>query len=166
MQQLCPGAPRGSRAVGSSYPAVSDSGSHTCGTSGQPHRGVTLCCAQVHTAMDGTARHPFLLFLLLLTDQAQQGNESLTSSRARLSHTRWVSCEGNQKQVMFEPAVPTRLDQAIKTQLCQYRDTQKCPFAPVCAGMCLQHGLSTAWHTEDSLQTRDEGLFFSFPTAN
>lgn len=90
----------------------------------------------------------------------------LQAAGARLSHTRWVSCEGNQKQVMFEPAVHTRLDQAIKTQLCQYRDTQKCPFAPVCAGMCLQRGLSTAWHTEDSLQTRDEGLFFSFPTAN
>lgn len=145
--------------LGSSHCAVSDS----VGTSGQPHWWLTLCCAQAHTATDVTTRGSLLL---LLTDQAQQGNTSLTSRGTRFSHTRHALCEGNQKQVMFEPAVPTQLDQAIKMQLYQYRDTQKCPLAPVCAGMCLQCGLSTAWHTEASLQIRDEGLFFSFPTAN
>lgn len=149
MQQLCPGASQGSGALAPLtlwyLIVLAPLGSPTGGSH---------FSAQAHTATGVTTCGSLLL---LLTDQAQQGNTSLKSRGTRLSHTRRALCEGNQKQVMFESAVPTQLDQAIKTQLYQYRDTQKCPLAPECAGMCLQHGLSTAWHTEASLQIRDEG---------
>lgn len=77
MQQLGPECPE----------AVVPMGPHTLqyltvvpalvSTSGQPHWWVTLCCAQVHNAMDVTIPGSFLL---LPTNQAQEGNTSLTRS--------------------------------------------------------------------------------------
>lgn len=133
------------------------------GTTGQPHWWVTFAVPKY--TLPQMSPRVIRSFSSTLTKPRREIH-LLQAAGTRLSHTRCALCEGNQKQVMFEPAVPTQLVQAITRQLCQYRETQKCPFAPVCAGMCLQRGLSTAWHTEASLQIRDEGLFSSFPTAN
>lgn len=163
MQQLCPECPKAAALMGPRTLRYLTAVPARVGTSGQPHQWVTFCCAQVHAATDVTACGSLLL---LPIDQAQEGNTFLTSSGNQNLSNQECFVWGKSKASYVwtcstHTAWPSHKNAAVSVQ----RHSEVFTCSCVCRHV-LTVCLSTAWHTEASLQIRDEGLFLSFPIAN